>query len=176
MTAQTSIISSSTKVTLHKCFDSVNPKQHQVSQHLTKHWRAKLNILYNMWDVINMSYLEGQNWTSSTVSSCPWKTPRAWTVGPSAEGFELLAPDPGDFVAPWSAANVDTWSWMLQRTTDLSFPATINPWVHELYNTQARKVKKISEVRTKGGNINWLQASMTVRGWTLMWSKSFPLS
>ena len=70
-------------------------------------------------------YLDGLNWTSSTVSPCPWNIPRASTAVPSpALPLDKLPLEPGDLWAPWSAAKEDIWSWMLHNTTDLSLPVT----------------------------------------------------
>ena len=74
-------------------------------------------MFQNMKD--GVKYLEGQNWTSSTVSSCPWNTPLAWITGLSVG----LSSDPPLFVIPGCVAKVDIWSWILHKTTDLSFPA-----------------------------------------------------
>jgi hypothetical protein len=66
---------------------------------------------------------EGQNWTSSTVLSCPWNIPLGSTLGLSfsfAVLTDCLLPDaPGE---DEESPRADIWSWMLHKTTDLSFP------------------------------------------------------
>jgi len=85
-------------------------------------------------------YLDGQNATSSTVSSCPWYIPRGPTEGPSvalslpSPAFLMIdPPDPGDFVAG-SVADDVIWSWILHKTTDLSFPAINTPYLEENFH------------------------------------------
>lgn len=69
--------------------------------------------------MMSARYLDGQNCTSSTVSSCPWKTPRG-PIEESSAAFTTEPADPVNWPAP--VASVETWSWMLHNTTDLSFP------------------------------------------------------
>lgn len=74
-----------------------------------------------------VQYLEGQNWTSSTVLSWPRKIPRGSTLGLSLSFavFPLLPDAPGEDSVFEESPSADMWSWMLHHTTDLSFPITI---------------------------------------------------
>lgn len=110
----------------------------------------------------NAKYLDGQNWTSSTVSSCPRYLPRAPIEGlsrglspfpPLLEAFlELAPPEAVDFAEPGSAAKAETWSWMLHKTTDLSLPVKkaqkrLNSWQEEW--KEIISIKKRSDKETQ---------------------------
>lgn len=85
-----------------------------------------LNIM-KLMQIAKKEYLDGQNCTSSTVSSWPWYTPLGSTVGLSeffrlpdlADGLPLGVDKARDFD---DSAREEMWSCMLHKTTDLSFP------------------------------------------------------